>query len=315
MQVVVLAGGKGTRLRPWTLTRPKPGLMLLDRPLLAHVLDLLPTDAVTSVLVAAGYLVDGLRSILDEHQLPWPVKVIEEDVPLGTGGALRNMLDHLEDRFICLNGDVLCGFDGQQMIEAGKGHPDAEVILAVREVEDTQRFGIIEFMPDGVTVAAFKEKPEPHETTSRWASAGCYMLARTAIKLLPTGASSLERDLFPRLAGEKQAFGVQVEGEFVDAGTPDSWMEAVALAIARCGDSGSTLEDIWVHPEAVVDAEARISRCAIGAGAHVAHGAVLIDCDIQAGASIENGCHLERCLIGPDVIIEEGTHLDGAVLA
>ena len=93
MQVVVLAGGQGTRLRPWTLTRPKSGLMLLDRPLLAHVLDLLPTDAITSVLVAAGYLVDDLRAILDEHQLPWPVMVIEEEEPLGTGGALHNLLD------------------------------------------------------------------------------------------------------------------------------------------------------------------------------------------------------------------------------
>ena len=315
MQVVVLAGGQGTRLRPWTLTRPKPGLMLLDRPLLAHVLDLLPNDAITSVLVAAGYLVDDLRSILDEHQLPWPVKVIEEEVPLGTGGALRNLLDHLEDRFICLNGDVLCGFDGRQMMEASKGHPDAEVILAVREVEDTQRFGIIEFLSDGTTVAAFKEKPEPHETTSRWASAGCYMLTRTAIERLSTGVSSLERDLFPRLADEKRAFGVQVKGDFVDAGTPESWMEAVALAIARRYNRDGTSDDGWIHPEAVVDPGARITASAIGAGAHIAHGAVLIECDIQAGASIENGCHLERCLIGPNVIIEEGTHLDGAVLA
>ena len=119
MQVVVLAGGQGTRLRPWTLTRPKPGLILLDRPLLAHVLDLFPSDAITSVVVAAGYLVDDLRSILDKHRLPWPVKVIKEEEPLGTGGALHNMLDHLEDRFICLNGDVLCGFDGFEMIWSG----------------------------------------------------------------------------------------------------------------------------------------------------------------------------------------------------
>ena len=315
MQVVVLAGGQGTRLRPWTLTRPKSGLMLLDRPLLAHVLDLLPTDAITSVLVAAGYLVDDLRAILDEHQLPWPVMVIEEEEPLGTGGALHNLLDHLEDRFICLNGDVLCGFDGRRIFEAGREHAQAEDILAVREVEDTQRFGIIEFESDGATVAAFKEKPEPHETASRWASAGCYMLTRTAIERLPEGVSSLERDLFPRLAEEEQAFGVQVKGEFVDAGTPGSWIEAVALAIQRRGDHENGSDGVWIHPDAVVDLGAVLTGSAIGAGAHVAQGAVLIDCDIQAGASIESKCRLERCLIGPGVIVGEGTHLDGAVLA
>jgi len=315
MQVVVLAGGQGTRLRPWTLTRPKPGLMLLDRPLLAHVLDLFPSDAITSVVVAAGYLVDDLRSILDEHRLPWPVKVIKEEEPLGTGGALHNMLDDLEDRFICLNGDVLCGFDGLEMIEAGQKHLGAEAILAVREVEDTQRFGIIEFMPDGTTIAAFKEKPRPHETTSRWASAGCYMLTRTAIERLSTGVSSLERDLFPRLASDEHAFGVQVEGEFVDAGTPESWIEAVALAISRSHDRDGSSGDVWIHPESVIDPETRITGSAIGAGVQIAPGSMIIDCDIQAGAIIESECRLERCLIGPNVVVEQGTQLDGAVLA
>ena len=95
MDVVVLAGGFGTRLRPWTLHMPKPLVPILDRAMIQHVVDVLPEDLVDRVLIAAGYGVEKMREHFSLLDLPYEVLIVEETEPLGTGGAIANCREYL----------------------------------------------------------------------------------------------------------------------------------------------------------------------------------------------------------------------------
>src|SRR5579859_3815373 len=112
MQALILAGGVGTRLRPLTLTIPKPVVPLAGRPHLAHMIDWLRGHGVDDVILASGFMADGVRAVLgDGAELGVRLRYVEEPKPLGTGGALKFAADLLADRFLMLNGDVLTDID------------------------------------------------------------------------------------------------------------------------------------------------------------------------------------------------------------
>ena len=113
MQVVVLAGGFGTRLRPWTYEIPKPILPMLDKTLLEHVVEVVPENMVDEVVVAGGYKVDDIEEYFKQADVPYDVTIVKEMEPLGTGGALGNCRDVISGQFVCLNGDIISSLDMQ----------------------------------------------------------------------------------------------------------------------------------------------------------------------------------------------------------
>ena len=142
MQVVVLAGGVGSRLRPWTSTVPKPLLPVLDRTLLEHVVSCLPVDAVDEVVVAGGYKVDQIKAYFDTVDAPFDVRIVPEDEPLGTGGALGNCRDVVSGTFACFNGDIVSSLDATSLLEVHRAQGSVGT-LGLWEVEDPTRFGIV----------------------------------------------------------------------------------------------------------------------------------------------------------------------------
>ncbi|MBJ7348110.1 MAG: nucleotidyltransferase family protein, partial [Thermoleophilaceae bacterium] len=112
MQAVILSGGEGTRLRPLTSTVPKPSVPLVNRPMISYMIAWLARHGVTNVVLSCGFMAYGLRMALEEHDnLGVHLRFIEEPSPLGTAGAVKLAEDLLEERFLVLNGDVLCDFD------------------------------------------------------------------------------------------------------------------------------------------------------------------------------------------------------------
>ena len=111
MQVVVLAGGIGSRLRPWTNDIPKPLLPMLDSTLLERVVEGVPSDLVDEVIVAGGYKVDMIKDYFQNADVNFDVRIVPEDKPLGTGGALGNCRDVVSGRFACFNGDIVSSLD------------------------------------------------------------------------------------------------------------------------------------------------------------------------------------------------------------
>ena len=142
MQVVVLAGGVGSRMRPWTNTIPKPLLPMLDATLLERVVEGIPSDLVDEVIVAGGYKVEQIRDYFRDADVDFDVRIVPEDEPLGTGGALGNCRDVISGQFACFNGDIVSSLNVGEMLEQHK-MMNVKGTLALWEVEDPTRFGIV----------------------------------------------------------------------------------------------------------------------------------------------------------------------------
>src|SRR3989442_7015854 len=127
MQLVIIAGGLGTRLRPLTLHRPKALVPLVDRPQIAHILDALPPSC-DEVIVAVNYMFEQVRDFFRERQFGVAVRVVEEPVPMGTAGAIKSLQRWLNGPFAVYNGDVV---DTIEFDRLDRGHPTAPCIQTV----------------------------------------------------------------------------------------------------------------------------------------------------------------------------------------
>src|ERR1700704_1261836 len=115
MQLVIIAGGLGKRLRPLTLTRPKALIPLVDRPLVVHLLDSLPPSC-DEAIIAVSYLFDQVRDFFRKNEFRIAVRVVEEPVPLGTGGALKAVERYLRGPFAVYHGDIVDTVDFDSLV-------------------------------------------------------------------------------------------------------------------------------------------------------------------------------------------------------
>ena len=306
MQVVVLAGGIGSRLRPWTNDVPKPLLPMLDATLLERVVEGVPSDLVDEVIVAGGYKVELIREYFAKADVDFDVRIVPEDQPLGTGGALGNCRDIVSGRFACFNGDVVSSLDVGPMLEQ-HSKMNVKGTLALWEVEDPTRFGIVG-LDDENKVTQFKEKPKPEEVFSKLINAGSYLLEDDVFDIMPQGKHSLERDVFPVLAEEGSLAGFPFEGYFIDAGTPSSWHDGVLRCIEeKRFNVGSISQGSWHEGKRTIARNSMVQTGCVVAGE-------VSDSTLLRGARIESGAVVKNCLIGEDAVIGMDAKLSGVVV-
>ena len=221
--MILLAGGLGTRLRQVIPDRPKVLAMVAGRPFLAYVLAYLAEQGIERVILATGYLGDQVRDFAgDGGRWGLTIRYSQEETQLGTAGALRQAASHLGGPFFALNGDTLFLADLNRL---WKAHCAQSTIasLALRKTASPTGRGIVRLGADG-KVLAFAEKPETSSLEGGpITSAGLYVFSHQALQRFPQeGASSLERDVFPKLAQAGLLGGSLQEAYFVDIGTPQS---------------------------------------------------------------------------------------------
>ena len=306
MQVVVLAGGIGSRLRPWTNDVPKPLLPMLDATLLERVVEGVPSDLVDEVIVAGGYKVELIREYFAKADVDFDVRIVPEDQPLGTGGALGNCRDIVSGRFACFNGDIVSSLDVGPMLEQ-HSQMNVKGTLALWEVEDPTRFGIVG-LDDENKVTQFKEKPKPEEVFSKLINAGSYLLEDDVFDIMPQGKHSLERDVFPVLAEEGSLAGFPFEGYFIDAGTPSSWHDGVLRCIEeKRFNVGSISQGSWHEGKRTIARNSMVQTGCLVAGE-------VSDSTLLRGARIESGAVVKNCLIGEDAVIGMDAKISGVVV-
>jgi mannose-1-phosphate guanylyltransferase len=290
MQALVLVGGEGTRLRPLTLTQPKPAVPLVDRPSIRFMVDWLARHGVTEVIMACGFRADDLRSALGDAVPGGPsIRYVQEEEPLGTAGPVRlaGDLGLLADRFMVLNGDVLTDLD---LTALQRQHADtgAAVTLALYPVDDPSSYGLVRRAPTG-EVLGFLEKPEPEQIDTDEINAGAYVVERSVLELIPPGrAVSIEREIFPRLVG-RGLYGRRLEGYWMDIGTPARYLQASWDILEGTVETDHDGSGPFVGAGAEVAAEATVEPRAV-----VRDGSV-----VEAGAAIVESVLLDRCRIGP----------------
>ena len=325
MQAVVLVGGEGTRLRPLTLTRPKPALPLVDRPFIRYLVEWLSRHGIDEVVMACGFRAEGLRAALGDELPGGPsIAYLEEPEPLGTAGPVRFAADKglLGERFMVLNGDLLTDLD-LSALQRQHDETGAVATIGLYPVDDPSSYGLVRRREDG-EVLGFLEKPDPEEIDTDEVNAGAYVLERSVVDLIPPGrAVSIEREIFPRLVGQG-LFGRRLEGYWMDIGTPERYLQAswdilegrvetdvVASSAGMLIEDGAEVADgAEVGPRAVVR-----SGCVVSDGASVAGSVLLEGCRVGERATIEGSILGDRVSVGEGATINEGTVLgDGAVI-
>jgi mannose-1-phosphate guanylyltransferase len=320
MQAIVLVGGEGTRLRPLTETVPKPALTLVDRPFLAYVIEWLAGHGVSEVVLACGFLPDVLREALagEEERAGARIRYVVEPEPLGTAGAIRYAADALGDelgeRFLALNGDVLTDLDLSALLRAHEQR-GANATIALHPVEDSSAYGLVR-SAEGGEVLEFLEKTG--ERAPGEVNAGMYVLERSVLDLIPPGQSvSIERDVFPRLAGNGLC-GLGLEGYWMDVGTPERYLQASWDILEGRVETrvGPTAGAVLVAPGAEVAADATVGpRALVGAGCRVGAGAEVRESVLLDGCSVGAGARVFGSILAPGVEVIAGATVENAVAA
>jgi NDP-sugar pyrophosphorylase family protein len=233
MRAVILAGGKGTRLAPYTTVLPKPLVPIADRPILELVIRQLARHGFNRVDLSVGHLGGLIKAYLDHVDLPEGLELSYcwEDEPLGTAGALRR-IEGLDEPFLAMNGDVLTTLDYGQLMRFHQGHDASLTIATHRQAVDVD-LGVIE-SEDGV-VTEFVEKP-----TMRFdASMGVYVYDPEVLELIPDGHFDFPDVVRAMLDGGKEVAAYTGPGVWFDIGTVGEYERAVA--------------EIEAHPELFED--------------------------------------------------------------
>ncbi len=324
VDAVVLVGGQGTRLRPLTLSAPKPMLPTAGVPFLEHLLSRIRDAGITHVVLGTSYKAETFTDHFgDGSAFGLEIEYVVEEVPLGTGGAIRNVLDKLRSPdAMVFNGDILSGVDLNALLTTHRVN-DADVTLHLVEVEDPRAFGSVPTDSTG-RVEAFLEKTDNPPTNQ--INAGCYVFRREVIARIPAGAVvSVERETFPGLLGSgAKVMGLVDTSYWLDMGTPAAFVKGSADLVRGLAPSGALPggpAQMLALPGAAVAGDAVVSGgSALGRGSHVRQGAtvsgsiVFDDADVGAGARVSNSVIGRGAVVGAGAVISDAVVGDGAVV-
>jgi mannose-1-phosphate guanylyltransferase len=320
MKALVLIGGFGTRLRPVTYELPKQLIPIAGKPMLYHVLDLLPPE-VDHAVFATGYKADVIDAYVRAHPPPHlTVTTVSEAEPLGTGGGMRNAGDGIGDPFVLLNSDVISDADvgGLIAFHRSKG---AFGTMLLHEVDDTRPYGVAA-LDGNDRIERFVEKPEPADAPSHWINAGVAVWSESVLEGIPRGrAVSFEREIVPG-ALPRGVYGFRSSGYWEDAGTPERLLRAQRLLFdGGRGGSGELpqgadgLGPVASGPGVEAQRATFGPYVTLGAGVVVETGAHIENSVVMAGAVVGAGASVTGSIVGPNARIAPGRRVVGAVVA
>ncbi|MCA1618841.1 MAG: NDP-sugar synthase [Acidobacteria bacterium] len=338
MQALILAGGKGTRLRPLTVYTPKPVVPVCNRPFLLYQLDTLRRAGVTDVTLSLSYQPHKIEQQLgDGSDYGVRLSYTVEPQPLGTAGGYKFAEDLIREPTVVFNGDIVTDFDLQSAIrEHDARGAVATVVLA--PVENPCDYGVVEAV-EGGRVTRFAEKPVAHDCGVNTINAGTYILDPKVLDFIPAGEGySFEYDLFPALLARGEKFYAHVpEGAYwMDIGAPARYLRVHHDILAgrvrgvkldrRRGDSDiATRAEIdrlsLVADGCTVKPGAQVVNSVLGEGVHVEEKAQIVNSvvwphtRVGAGAQVSDavvgrGCHIGRSAkVGAGAVLGDKTSL------
>lgn len=325
MRAVVLVGGAGTRLRPLTLTVPKQVLPIVEVPMIERVLAYLEPHGVDEVVLSLGYLHDSFEALFPDRRAG-KVKLTYavEPEPLDTAGAIgfAARAAGIAERFLVVNGDILTDLDVGAMVDFHERR-GAEATISLATVADPSAFGLVPIDGEG-RVVAFVEKPAPGQTREAgsgfYVNAGTYVLEPSVLHHIPEGQRvSIERQVFPVLAGAGSLYGFDSPDYWTDTGTPLQYLQAQLDLVSgrRPGPPapGARLgpHSVWTLGATDVGAGV-LGPAVVGTGATVAAGARVEGSVIGARSRISAGARVLDSVLLPDVVVAEGAVVSRSIL-
>ena len=224
-KALILAGGKGTRLRPITYEIPKALIPIHGKTLTEHLFDLFKKYNIHDIILAVGHMKNKIKEYFgDGTRFGIKITYIEEDEPLGTAGPVRLARALLNETFIVSNGDELKNINIEEMYECHKNN-HALATIALTTVSDPTQYGVARL--SGSKILEFVEKPSKADAPSNLINSGFYILEPEVISYIGKGFQMSEKDVFPKLAKEGRLFGYPFSGQWFDTGNIQRYEKAI----------------------------------------------------------------------------------------
>ena len=307
MKAILLAGGKGTRLRPLTIHTPKPIVPIFNRPFLHYQIDLLKqVPEIDEVILSLNYQPRRIEEIFgDGSDVGIKIRYVVEPAPLGTAGAVKYAGDKLTESVVVFNGDVLTNIDLAAVLRLHRERK-AKATIVLTPVENPRAYGLVETDADG-NIQRFLEKPGEDEITCNTINAGIYVLEPETFDRIPKDTAwSIERSFFPSLIERGETFVAYVyDGYWIDIGTPAKYLQ-VHRDIMDGRYSAPPFNGVpsaWVSPDARVEEGAEVhGPCFIDEGTVVRPGA-----RVEPFSVIGRECHIEESAVVRGSIVWSGS--------
>jgi NDP-sugar pyrophosphorylase family protein len=305
MKAILLAGGKGTRLRPLTLHTPKPIVPIFNRPFLHYQIDLLKqVPEIDEVILSLNYQPRRIEEIFgDGADAGIKIRYVVEPAPLGTAGAVKYAGDQLTDSVVVFNGDVLTQIDLAAVLRLHRERR-ARATIVLTPVENPSAYGLVETDDDG-NIRRFLEKPKPDEITTNKINAGIYVLEPDTFDRIPSDVAwSIERSYFPSLVERGETFvAYTYDGYWIDIGTHEKYIQVHRDIMA--GRFDATPFSGLPAPRTAIAADARIEDGAVVEG----------PCFIDEGVLVKSGARIgPYSVIGRQCQVEEQATVAGSIL-
>ena len=321
MKAVIMAGGKGTRLRPLTSNQPKPMIPIVNTPCMEHIVRLLERHGFDDIVVTLEFMTEAIQAYFGDGA-EWGVDIgySVEEAPLGTAASVKYAEDRLTERFVIVSGDALTDVDLTNVVAFHEAR-GAEVTLVLKGVEDPSEFGIVEIEDDG-RVSDFLEKPDEEEVFSYTANTGIYLLEPSVLQDIPAGQEyDFAQDLFPKLLEEgRPMYGYTTEGYWEDIGNIEQYMGAqrdvLDGKVQGIQIAGEQLkEGVYVGRDTRVDEDQLEGPVVLGDNVKVAPGARLGPYSVLApNVSVGAEASVARSTVAEGTSIGEEAELDGALV-
>ena len=337
MKAILLAGGKGTRLRPLTIHTPKPIVPIFNRPFLHYQIDLLKqVPEIDEVILSLNYQPRRIEEIFgDGSDAGIKIRYVVEPAPLGTAGAVKYAGDKLTESVVVFNGDVLTQIDLAAVIRLHRERR-AKATIVLTPVENPSAYGLVETDADG-NIQRFLEKPTPEEITTDRINAGIYVLEPDTFDRIPSEVSwSIERSYFPSLIERGETFVAYVyNGYWIDIGTHEKYVQvhrdimdgrfqAAPFAggsrqwiapDARIEDGAVVEEPCFIDEGVLIRPGARIGPYTVlGRQTQVEEDAVLEDAIVWANSRISREASVRQAVIGRNCHVGRNVTLDGGAV-
>ncbi|KAK6231367.1 hypothetical protein QUC31_011346 [Theobroma cacao] len=344
MKALILVGGFGTRLRPLTLSVPKPLVDFANKPMILHQIEALKAIGVTEVVLAINYQPEVMLNFLKEFEKKLDIKITcsQETEPLGTAGPLALARDKLIDGsgepFFVLNSDVISEYPLKEMIDFHKGH-GGEASIMVTKVDEPSKYGVVVMEDTTGKVEKFVEKPKIF--VGNKINAGIYLLNPSVLDRIELRPTSIEKEVFPMIAGENKLYAMVLPGFWMDIGQPKDYITGLRLYLDSLRkkssaelEAGSNIvgnvlvdesavigqgcligPDVAIGPGCIIESGVRLSRCTIMRGVRIKKHACISNSIIGWHSTVGRWARVENMtILGEDVHLGDEVYSNGGVV-
>src|SRR3989339_1325670 len=302
MQAVIMAGGFGTRLRPLSCNIPKPMVPMANRPMLAHIIDLLKKHGFNDMTMMLYFQPEVITNYFgDGDNFGVKLRYHKPESDLGTAGSVKYAQKHLTNTFVVISGDVLTDLDLTKAIEYHKKKKAIATMILTR-VANPLQYGVVITEPDG-KIERFLEKPSWGEVFSDTINTGIYILEPDVLDLIPYHEEfDFSKDLFPLMLRQNMPlYGHITDGYWKDIGNLNEY---------QSGQKDALNGEVNLKIKGITKANYIIGENTKIAATAVLKGTVIID----NGVTIGEHATLINCIIGKNVSIGNGSKLSGVTL-